>query len=228
MPLDAYIEAHRTDPVRATFWLVEVRFPVVQRLTDCDQPIVYDGHTFAPAPLTVEGVSDDAAGTAAGSGGVTIGAGDDYWPTLLAALAEGERHPEVAVYEAWLNTSTKSPTPAAVRLVRTFRIEGAEWTPLEARLTLGPSADATTGRLPFRDYGGAVCTYREAGGPQCGAPAAAAGCARTPAACTAFANLPRFGGLLNLPAEEAEVRWMWQTPDGQLYEQTLTLRRRAE
>lgn len=228
MPLDVYIEAHRTDAVRATFWLVEIRFPVVQRLTDCDQPIVYGGNTFAPAPLAVEGVSTDAAGPASASGGLSIGSGDDYWPTLLAALAEGERHPEVAIYEAWLDVATLSPTPAAVRLVRTFRVEGAEWSPLEARLTLGPSADATLGRLPFRDYGGGTCTYRSFKGSQCAYSGAAIACDRTYATCTTLGNQARFGGFTNLPPEELEVLWMWQTPDGQLYEQILTLRRRAE
>lgn len=228
MPLDPYIEAHRTDKVRATFWLVEIRFPVVQRLTDCDQAIVYDGNTFTPAPLTIEAVSTDASGTAARSGGLTIGAANDYWPTLLAALTEGERHPEIVFYEAWLDPVTLYPTPEAVRVVTTMRLEGAEVIPLEARLTLGPSSDATLGRLPFRDYGSGLCTYRAFKGAQCGYAGKTSTCDRTYQTCTTLGNQARFGGFLALPGEEVEVLWMWQTPDGQLYEQTLTLRRRSE
>jgi hypothetical protein len=106
MALDAYIEAHRADAVRAVFYLVEIRLPVVQRLTTCDQAIVYDGETFTPAPLEVDGLATDSSSEAAVSGSLSIGAGDGYWPTLLAALTEGSRHPEVAVYEG-LSVSRK-------------------------------------------------------------------------------------------------------------------------
>jgi len=228
MSLDPVIEAGRTATVYAPFWLIELRFPVVQRLTDFDQPIVYGGQTFAPAPLTVDGVASDASGVATGSGGLTIGSGDDYWPTLLAALSADEMHPEVALYEAWLEVATMSPTPAAVRHFRTFRLEAWEVVPLEARLTLGPAADATLGRLPFREYGGGLCTFRLFKGPQCAYAGAATSCDRTYATCTALGNAARFGGFLALPGEEVTLTWVWQSSSGQLFEETLTLTRRAE
>jgi hypothetical protein len=221
MTLDAYVEAHRTDPVRATFWLVELRFPVAQRLTDCDQPIVYSGNTFTPAPLTVDGVSADAAG------GLSIGAGDDYWPALLAALTADERHPEVALYEAWLNVTTMSPTPATVRLVGTYLLESAEWTPSAARLTLSAVADPSLGRLPFREYGGGICTYRAFKGSQCGYAGATTSCDRTYETCVSLSNETRFGGFRELPGEEVSITWRWLNGET-LREETLTLRRRVE
>ncbi|MFA6031124.1 MAG: hypothetical protein WC969_14810 [Elusimicrobiota bacterium] len=195
-------------------------------MTDHVQPIVYGGDTFAPAPLKVDGVSADSSDVASSSGGLSIGAGDDYWPTLLAALAEDERHPEVVLYEAWFAVPPVSATPAAVRTVATFLLESAEVTTQEARLTLAPLSDGTLGRLPFREYGGALCTYRVAGGPQCGAAAAAAGCARTWTACGVFANQARFGGCRELPGEEVSITWRWWQ-GANLIEKTLTLRRRA-
>ena len=227
MALDPYLEAHRTDPVRSTFWLVEVRLPVVYRLTNCVQPIPYAGNTFAPAPLKVEGIAADSADVASSSGAISIGAGDDYWPTLVAALAEDEQHPVIAVYEVWLAIPPVSPTPAAVRPFGPFLLESAKVTSAEVRFTLAPLSDPNLSRLPCRDYGGGLCTYRVPGGPQCGAAAAAAGCARTWTACGGFSNQARFGGFRELPGEEVEITWRWVNGET-LMEQTMTLRRRNE
>ena len=227
MALDPYFEAHRTDPVEATQWLVEILFPVPQRLTNCVQPIVYGGNTYAASPLKVEGVSTDSSDVQTSSAGLSIGAGDDYWPTLIAALAEDEQHPEVVLYQAAFAIPPVSATPAAVRTVGRFLLESAEVTTREVRLTLSPVADPTLGRLPLRDYGGGTCTYRVPGGPQCGAAAAAAGCPRTWTACGGFANQARFGGFRELPPEEVEITWRWVNGET-LMEETLTLRRREE
>ena len=155
-----------------------------------------------------------------------IGAGDDYWQALVAALAEDELHPEVTVYEAWLDPVTLDPSaPKTVKTHGLFRLESAEVTDVEVRLTLTVAAAASLARTPFRDYGAGLCTYREPGGPQCGAAAAAAGCARTPAACAAFGNTARFGGFANLPPEEVSLTWKWQSGE-QLFEETLVLTRR--
>lgn len=226
MPLDAWIDAHRADPFRATFWLVEIAFAVPQRLTDCDQPIVFDGDTYGPMPLRVDGVASDSSGISSGAS-VAIGAADDYWPTLLAALAEDERHPEVTIHEAWLDVTTMSPTPAAVRTVGRFRVEAAEITPTEARLTLGPAADPTLGRIPFREYGSGLCTYRVFKGAQCGYAGAATSCDRTYATCTGLSNQARFGGFRSLPGEEVTLTWLWQSGD-QVFEETIVLTRREE
>lgn len=227
MPLDAYVDAHRADPTRATAWLVAIAFPVVQRLTTWPEPVPYDGNTYSPSALTVDGVAFDGIDPASVKGSLRIGAGDDYWPTLIAALAEDEQHPEVTVYEAWFNPSTLSPTPATVRTIGLFRLEAAEVTDVEVRLTLTAAADPNLSRLPFRPYGTGLCTYRIPGGDQCGAAAAAGGCARTPTACAAFANTARFGGFLSLPGEEASLTWLWQSGD-LIYEETIVFTRREE
>lgn len=227
MALDAYIEAHRGDSVTARFNLVEIHLPVVQRLTDCTYPITHGGHVFSPAAVDVAGIESDSAGIRTGGGGITIAAGDDYWPALLAALTEEERHPIVVVYEAWLDPALSSLAPQAVRTKALLKLESYEVTSEEATLTLVPVAQAALGRLPSRDYGGGLCTYRTPGGPQCGAVAAAAGCARTPAACAAFSNTARFGGFATLPPEEVTLIWKWQGGE-QLFEETLTLTRRDE
>lgn len=232
MALDPYIETHRTDVVTATAWLVEIRFPVVHRLTTWKDPVPYGANTFTPAPIDVGGVTSDATGVSAGSGEMTIGAGDDYWPTLLSALAEDERHPEVALYEAWFDPDTLYPVPVAVQPFRTFRLESARWTPLEAALTLGPAVDAKTGRTPFREHGSGLCTYRRFGGPQCGYAGAATACGngaapeRTYEACVALSNQARFGGQREMPPEEVEITWEWNVANIRYDTATLTLRRR--
>ncbi len=226
MPLDAYVEAHRADPLRATFWLVEIAFAVPQRLTDCDQPIIHDGDTYAPAPLLVSGVSSDSSGVGSGSS-LSIGAADDYWPTLVAALAADERNPEVTLYEAWLDVTTMSPTPATVRTVGLYRVEASQITPTEVRLTLGPAADPALGRLPFREYGSGLCTYRLFKSLQCGYSGLATSCDRTYATCSSLANAARFGGFLALPGEEVTLTWLWQSGD-QIFEQSIELTRREE
>jgi hypothetical protein len=225
MPLDAYVDAHRVDPATATAWLVAIGFPVVQRLTTWPEPLSHEGHSYTPSALTVDGVAFDGIDTAAVKGSLRIGAGDDYWPTLIAALAEDEQHPEVTVYEAWFNPVTLSPTPETIRTIGLFRLEASEVTDVEVRLTLTAAADPNLARVPSREYGTGLCTYRVPGGEQCGAAAAAAGCARTPAACAGFSNSARFGGFLSLPGETATLTWVWQSGD-QLYEETLTLTRR--
>ena len=228
MAPDAYIEAHRKDRLTETHWLVEVRWPVVQRITDCPLPISFGGNVFAPEALDVDGVTSDASGIAAGSGSLRIGSGDDRWQTILAALNEGEQHPEVALYEAWLDPSALSLTPQTVRLVRTFTLEAWEADDEEVRLKLAPLADPALGRLPFREYGGGICTYRLFQGPQCAYAGPATSCDRTYPTCTALGNAARFGGFLSLPGEEVTLTWRWQTQNGDLFEETLTLTRRNE
>lgn len=225
MPLDAYVEAHRTDATRATAWLVALAFPVVQRLTTWPEPITHGGNVYSPSALTVDGVAFDGIDSAAVKASLRIGAGDDYWPTLVAALAEDEQHPEVTVYEAWFNPATLPSVPETIRTVGLFRLESSEVTDTEVRLTLTAAADPNLARVPYRAYGTGLCTYRVPGGTQCGAVAAAAGCARTPAACAAFSNSARFGGQLSLPDETITITWLWQSGD-QLHEETLTLTRR--
>ncbi len=234
MALDPYVEAHRSDVVTETAWLVEIRFPTVHRLCDWKDPIVYGGNTFERAVLTVEGISSDASGVAAGSSSLRIGCGDDYWPTLLAALAEDERHPEVVLYEAWFDPAVVSSAPAAVRAVRIYRLETASWTPLEATITLGPGSDVKTGRLPSREYGSGLCTYCRFKGQQCGYPGAATTCGggtapeRTYEACVALSNQARFGGQRAMPGEEVEITWEWNVAN-QFYDTaTIRLTRRAE
>jgi hypothetical protein len=232
MALDPYIEAHRTDVGRETYWLVEIRFPVVQRLTDAPDAIVYGGHSFSPAALTVEGVTSDVSGASSGSGGLSIGSGDDYWPTLLAALAEDERHPEVILFEAWFDPAAATWTPAAVRTVTALRLESARWTPLEAKITLGPGVDAGLGRIPLREYGSGTCTVRRFKDGVCGHTGLAATCGngvapeRTYEACVALGNQARFGGQRQLPPEDLTISWEWNVANLGYKTATLTLRRR--
>lgn len=226
MTLPAYIETHRVDPVRATFWLVEFDFTVPQRLTDCADDIVYGGNTYSTAALTVESVATDSSGVAATSASLSIGAGDDYWPALLAGLTEAERHPAVTIYEAWLDPTTLSPTPASVRTIGVFTLEAAKWTPREARITLAPSSDAAIARLPFREYGGGVCTYRKFKGAQCAYAGATTTCDRTYETCTSLGNQTRFGGLRAIAGETVTISWRWWQGDT-LMTETVTLTRRS-
>ncbi|MDP2317480.1 MAG: hypothetical protein Q8P41_31640 [Pseudomonadota bacterium] len=226
MPLDAWIEAHRTDPTREVYWLVALGFPVVQYLTTCPDPITYGGHVYSPAVLTVGGIVSDSTGAANASGGLTIGAGDDYWPALVAALTEDQRYPTVLLYEAWMDTTVVSLTPAAVRAYAALKVSGAKVTPTEVRFDLGPVADPALARLPFREYGGALCTYRLFKGVQCAYAGATTACDRTYVTCTGLANQARFGGFLALPSmEELTLTWQWQSGET-LYEESLTLTRR--
>lgn len=233
MSLPAYFETHRTDIVRETYWLVEIRFPVVQRLTNAPEPIVYSTNTFNPFPLKVEGITTDNGGPSSGSGGLTIGAADNYWSTLLAALAEDERHPEIVFYEAAIDPAAATWVAAAVRTVAARRLISATWNPTEAKLTLGPSADAKVSRIPFREYGSGTCTVRRFKGAQCGYAGAATVCGngvapeRTYEACTALSNQARFCGFRQIPKEEGEITWEWNA--GSEYRTaTITLRRRDE
>lgn len=225
MTIPAYVTSHLADPVRATFWLVEIAFAVPQRLTDCDQPIVFGGNSYTPAPLTIEGVRNDPSDTASVSGAIVLGAANDYWPTLLSALAADERHPAVTITQAWLDPTTLSPTPSATWGRLAGRIESAEWSPTEARLTVGLVADPAISRLPFREYG-EKCSYRKFKGAQCGYAGPETTCDRTFQRCTALANQARFGGFRYPPEAAVEIVWNWQNSAGDLFFETLTLTRR--
>ncbi len=226
--LPSWISAHRADPTRITFWLVKLHLATPLYLTDCDQPIVYDSHTFVPTPLKVEGVQADGASSAANGGRLSIASGGPYWQPLLAEVAAGTRDFEVTLWEAWLDPSAfPSPVPDAngVRLVAVTRVEGAEWDREWANFTLGPSADPALGRLPFREYA-PTCTYRTFKGAQCGYAGAETTCDRSFARCTALSNTARFGGFTAMPADEVDATWNWNS-GGIDYTATVTLRRRT-
>lgn len=225
--LPSWIAAHAADPTRASFWLVKLHLATPLYLTDCDQPIFWDSEAWVPAPLRVEGVQADSSSASANGGRLSLASGGPHWQPLLAEVAGGTRDFEVSLCEAWLDPAALPkvvPDTNGVRLVAVTRVEGAQWDREWATFTLGPSSDPALGRLPFREYAPA-CTYREAGGPQCGAPAAAAGCARTPAACAGFGNSARFGGFTAMPSDEQIVTWNW-TSGGLDYTASVTLRRR--
>jgi len=222
--LGTWIAAHKGDAVRATFWLVKLGLTSPVYLTDCDQPIVYDGHAFEPDALAVTGVQDGAAAGSAG-GRLTLGTGGPYWQALLADLAGGLRAFEVTFWEAWLDVATfPSPVPAEVRAVAVMRVEAAEWDRSAIVLTLGPAANPVLSRLPFREYQ-TICTYRTFKGAQCGYTGAETTCDRTYAACTARSNTARFGGFLTFPSETVTVTSQW-SQGGVSMSDSVTLNRR--
>jgi phage-related protein len=234
--LPAWISTHRGDGVRSTFWLVKVGLSTPIYVTDCDQPIVYDGHTFASAPLSVDGLQADEAGTTGNGGRLAIASGGSEWRAILAAIAGGSRAFEVTVWEAWLDPTTLPsavPPANAVRLAAVTKAEAAEGDAEWLTLTLGPSASPSLGRLPFREYSDS-CTYRRFKGPQCGYTGSDTTCERTWAACTAKSNTGRFGGFyysggvvgLNA-ADEYVAVWDWVTDDIP-YTGTVTFRLRGQ
>ena len=228
MSLPSWISDHKADPARATFWLVRLGLATPIYLTDGDQPVFWDSHTFAKAPLKVEGIQADVASATANGGRLSLASGGSYWQPLLAEIAGGARDFEVKLWEAWLDPAalpSAVPPTNGVRLVAVTKVEAAEWDREWATFTLGPSADPALARLPFREYGPA-CTYRRFKGPQCGYAGSETECDRTLARCTALSNSARFGGFRYLPAEEVEVTWKWQT-GGVDYISSISIRRRS-
>jgi phage-related protein len=229
MTLPAWISTHKGDAVRSTFWLVKLGLATPLYLTDCDQPIVYDGHTFTPAPCTVDGLQNDSAAGAGNGGRLMLATGGTYWQPLLAEIAGGTRTFEVTVWEAWLDVTalpSAAPPANAVRLVAVTRVEAAEWDTEWLALTLGPAASPSLGRLPFREYGPS-CTYRRFKGPQCGYSGAETTCDRTIEACTARSNATRFGGFEQINTlDEAVGVWNWQVGEV-YYTGTVTFRLRG-
>lgn len=221
--LPAWISAHSGDAVRSTFWLVKIGLSTPLYVTDCDQPIVYDGHTFAVTAIAVDGLQGDSTMPSGNGGRLAIAAGGSACAAVLAAIAGGARAFEVTAWEAWLDPSLlPSPVPPAnaVRLVAVTKVEAAEGDAGWVTLTLGPSASPSLGRLPFREYSDS-CTYRRFKGAQCGYAGNDTTCERTYAACTAKSNTSRFGGFMysgggNVymnAVDEYEAVWEWTTDD---------------
>ncbi len=197
--LGTWIAAHKGDTVRATFWLVKLGLSTPVYLTDCDQPIVYDGHVFDPDAMTVEGVQADSTSASGGGGRLVLGTGGTYWQALLAALAAGTRTFEVTFWEAWLDVEDfPSPVPAEVRLVAVTRVEAGEWNRSGITFTVGPASDPALGRIPFREYQ-PICTVRAFKDAQCGYSGVETTCDRSLAASAARSNTARFGGFPFLP-----------------------------
>ncbi len=210
--LPAWIAAHVADRVRATFWLVEVSLDSTLYLTDCDQPIYFGGHEYVPTVLSVEGIQADAASASANGGQLKLASGGAHWQPIIAAIAGGTRDFPVTLREAWLDvTKYPSAVPPAngVRLVGSTRVEAAKWDRGEITLTLGPSADPALSRLPFREYGGGICTYRRFKGAQCGYSGSETECDRTSSRCSALGNSARFGGFPSLPKDGYVAHWTW-------------------
>lgn len=227
MTLPAYITSHKGDANRITFWAVEFEWPVVLRLTEAPYPLVVDAQTYTPAVLSIEGIQSAETDAAAVSATVTIGSGEDgAWQALLASLSGEQRHPTVTIREAWVDPTGASAVVQEDRVILVGRLESAEWDSLEARLTIGPSSDATAVSLPSRDYGSGDCTYRLYKGPQCAYAGAETTCDRLYATCFARGNQANFGGL-RYPAPES-VTIVWERIDsaGNLHTETLTLTQR--
>lgn len=210
--LPSWIAAHVSDRVRATFWLVEIALDATLYLTDCDQPIYYSGSEYLPTPLRVDGIQADATSASANGGQLALASGGAHWQPIIAAIAGGTRDFPVTIREAWIDV-TKMPSAAppvdGVRLVASTRVEAAKWNRSEITLTLGPSADPALSRLPFREYGGGICTYRRFKGAQCGYSGSATECDRLPATCAALGNSARFGGFPSLPKDGYIAHWTW-------------------
>lgn len=227
MTLPAYITSHKGDANRITFWAVEFAWPSVIRLTEAPYPLVVDAQTYTPAVLSIEGIQASETDTAAVSATVTIGSGEGgAWQALLASLSGEQRHPTVTIREAWVDPTGASAVVQDDRVILVGRLESAEWDSLEARLTIGPSSDATAVSLPSRDYGSGDCTYRLYKGPQCAYAGAETTCDRLYATCLARGNQANFGGL-RYPAPES-VTIVWERIDsaGNLHTETLTLTQR--
>lgn len=223
----AYVLAHKGDFNRTTFWAVELTFPVVQRLTEAPYPLAVDGETYIPAVLTVEGIQASDMDPSVVAATVTIGSGESgIWQVLLASLTGTQRHPLVTIREAWVDPTGASAVVQEDRVLLVGRLESAEWDSLEARLTIGPSSDATTVSLPSRDFGSGDCTYREYKGPQCAYAGSEPTCDRLPATCLARGNQANFGGLLYPAPESVTMTWEWSDSAGNLHEESLTLTQR--
>jgi len=227
--LPSWISAHKGDAARSTFWLVKLGLSTPLYLADCDQPIVYDGHTFTPTLLAVDGFQGDASSSSGNGGRVSLATGEPHWQPFLEEIAGGNRNFEVSVWEAWANMAvypSAVPPANAVRAAAVTKVEAAEWDAEWLALTLGPAADPSLGRLPFREYG-PTCTYRRFKGPQCGYSGVETTCDRTIEACTARSNAARFGGFEQInDADEAVGTWNWHV-DEAYFTGTVTFRLRG-
>lgn len=230
MALPSWISTHKGDAARATFWLVKLGLTTPVYLTDCDQPIFWDSQTFAPFPLDVEGFQTDLGSAAAGGGALSLATGGSWWEALVGEIAGGKRDFEVTIWEAWLDPAafpSAVPPADAVRLVAVTKVESGEWGGDWIRFTLGPTADPSLARLPGRDYS-TICTYRTYKGGQCGYAGSETTCDRLLATCTTRGNEARFGGFPTLPAEEAELQWLYEFPAGNVVNPKVTLLRREK
>jgi len=226
MSLPAYITTHKGDAARSTFWCVELAFPVVQRFTDCPFPLTISGNVYTPAVLFVEGVQSSESDPVATSAALTFGSGEgNAWQLLLAALTSAQRHPVVSITEAWADPSGVTGAVQSSRLMLTGRLESAEWDDTQARLTLGPVADPTMSRLPFREYS-EKCSIRKFKGLQCKYAGAATSCDRSYATCTSYGNQANFGGFRWLPADSVSVLWTYYTSDYVQHDTEITLKKR--
>lgn len=228
MSLGTWITAHKGDATRATFWLVKLGLPTPVYLTDCDQPIVYDGNSFTPDPLTVDGFQSDTANLLGSGGRLTLATGGSYWVDLIGAIATGNRTFEVTFWEAWLDVTVfPSPVPAAVRPVAATCVESAEWDQQQISFTLGPLSNPALHRLPAREYS-ATCLYAKTGGfkgPLCGYSGSATTCDGASATCVSLSNQTRFGGFGSFLTESQDVTFEW-TNEGVPYTGILTVTRR--
>lgn len=210
--LPTWIEAHRTDHARATFWLVDFGLETPVYLTDCEQPIYYGGHEYVPTPLRVDGIQADAASASANGGQLTLASGGPHWELMLAAIAGGKRDFDVTLSEAWLDVESLPsavPPENAVRIVATTKTEAAKWNRTSIAFTLGPSADPAVSRLPFRDYSYDLCTYRKFKGAQCGYSGSATTCDRKFTTCQTLGNEARYGGGFTIYAAGKTFTWQW-------------------
>lgn len=226
--LPTWIRLHRADATRATFWLVALDLTPQVFLTDCDQPITYGADVYEPVPLAVRGVQADSTSSSGNGGSLFIAAGGEHWEAIIAAISAGTRTFSVVLAEAWLDPAllpSAVPPADGVRTVALTRVEAAEWDSAGITFTLGPNADPSLGRLPFREYA-SICTYRKFRGAQCAYAGAETTCDRTWARCYALGNSSRFGGFISMPPDSYTVTWTYWI-DMNLYEDSRTFNWRA-
>lgn len=215
LPLPTYVSTHKSDAARRYYWLLEIAAtsatPLV-RITDCDQPLVYGGNTYAAGRgFTVSGMQ-------VGEFSLSVDNGDGVFGGYAAVWVGPDAHPKVTLTEVWLDATTASLTVQDGYQLAGGVADALSWDDSSVEIRVIPSAVSTQLLSHGMKWERDRCTYRAFKGPECGYAGVTATCDRTPAACAGMAggsNIARFGGVRSgvdgFLYEVGQTRRMWLT-----------------
>ena len=202
--MSTYRNAHKGDPARIAYWLVNIQFPSPAYLTEADFNISYGGNTYTPAydvRLDMIGASEQEPAEA----DIRIGNGDAAFGAVIQGLSGSQRSPAITIYQAWFDLPTFIPpgvgaaaTPTAVDTQVVGRMETPQWDSTYAKFHVGPSVDSRAQKLPAGAFS-TTCRYRVYKGPECQATSGLTTCNRSFTDCTARSNTVHFGGFRFIP-----------------------------
>lgn len=208
----AYAEAHRGDPTRAYFWLLEIATTTPRYATDCDVALTWDGETWDPA----EGVTMDmirADDRQVVDATVQVMNVSNLYGVLISGLVGASIAPVVTIREAWVVLETgKAPAVQTdgVYIVCRGRLDKPTWDEDRLTFVVANGSDSVARTLPAPYYS-TTCWYRTFKGAHCGYVGAATTCDRSLARCEALSNSARFGGLLRKAPPDGFEFWFGST-----------------